>query len=141
MYNNTPGALNSESFPSPPLHAGGRSLLWEQVNNPYNKTRHSYIYMLRIAGQAAGPIGLSLFCGHSWVAGGDKGKNIFSQIFSSRATPGSSASIQNISLLLIDHTFYACLLINSWYYFHMFSPQQKILIIRCIFSLYTLYCK
>jgi len=27
----------------------------------YNKTRHSYIYMLRKAGQTAGPIGLK-FC-------------------------------------------------------------------------------
>ena len=105
MYNNTPGALNSESFPSPPLHAGGRSLLWEQVNNPYNKTRHSYIYMLRIAGQAAGPIGLTLFCGHSWVAGGDKGKNIFSQIFSSRATPGSSVSDTHFAMLSVCFIF------------------------------------
>ena len=29
-----------------------------------------YIYMLSIAGQTAGPIGLKFFCGHSWVDGG-----------------------------------------------------------------------
>ena len=33
LYHSTPGALNAESFPSPPLHASGRSLLWEQVSN------------------------------------------------------------------------------------------------------------
>ena len=32
-----------------------------------------YIYMLRIAGQTAGPIGLIFFCGHSWVAEDVKG--------------------------------------------------------------------
>ena len=30
-------------------------------DNLYNKTRHSYIYMLPIAGQTAGPIGLKFF--------------------------------------------------------------------------------
>ena len=33
----------------------------------YNKTRHSYIYMLPIAGQTAALIGLTFFCRHSWV--------------------------------------------------------------------------
>ena len=31
------------------------------LNNLYNKTRHSYKYMLCIAGQTAGPIGLNFF--------------------------------------------------------------------------------
>ena len=41
-------------------------------NNLYNKTRHSYIYiyMLPIAGQTAGPIGLKLFVDtHGWREG------------------------------------------------------------------------
>ena len=113
---------------------------------------YTYIYMLHIDGQTAGPIGLKFFVNtHGWpgcyrlkkskIFSFKLKKKQFSSIFFPRATSGSSASIQYISLLLIDHTFYACLLINSWYYFHMFSPQQKILIIRCIFSLYTLYSK
>ena len=33
----------------------------------YNKTRHIYIYMLRLAGQAGGPIGLKFFVNiHGW---------------------------------------------------------------------------
>ena len=36
----------------------------------YNKTRHSYIYMLRIGGQTAGPIGLKFFVDtHGWPGG------------------------------------------------------------------------
>ena len=30
-------------------------------NNLYNKTRHSYLYVLPIAGQTTGPIGLKFF--------------------------------------------------------------------------------
>ena len=51
--------------------------------------------MLRIAGQTAGPIGLTFFCGHLWMAGGcyreqhiriKKKKKKFP-----RATPGPSS--------------------------------------------------
>ena len=40
----------------------------------YSKTRE-FIYMLRMDGQTAGPIGLNFFCGHSWVAEGCLAKN------------------------------------------------------------------
>ena len=40
------------------------------LNNLYNKTRHSYKYMLCIAGQTAGPIGLNFFVDtHVWPGG------------------------------------------------------------------------
>ena len=36
----------------------------------HNKTRHSYIYILSIAGQTAGPIGLKVFVDtHGWPGG------------------------------------------------------------------------
>ena len=60
--------------------------------------------MFPIAGQTAGPIGLTFFCGNSWVVGGCSKKNrkqnffenffnIFFQHFFLRATPGPSASL------------------------------------------------
>ena len=42
--------------------------------NLYNKTIHSYIYMLRTAGQRAGPIGLTIFVDTHWWPGGDMGQ-------------------------------------------------------------------
>ena len=43
------------------------------LGNLYNKTRHAYIYMLRIAGQTAGPIGLKLFVDTQGWPGGVRG--------------------------------------------------------------------
>ena len=52
------------------------------LNHLYNKTRHSFIYMLHIAGQTAGLIGLvDIFCGHPWVAGGCYGLQNFKKKF------------------------------------------------------------
>ena len=41
-------------------------MIFQDNTDPYlyNKTRHSYIYMLPIAGQTAGPIGLKFFVKH-----------------------------------------------------------------------------
>ena len=42
------------------------------------------IYILHITGQTVGPIGLSFFCGNSWVGGGVIGKkksNFFQHLF------------------------------------------------------------
>ena len=50
------------------------------INNLYNKLRHSYIYMLPIAGQTAGLIGLKFFVDtHGWLGGvlGKKSKTFF----------------------------------------------------------------
>ena len=63
---------------------------WRNIK--YNKTRHSYIYILRIAGQTAGPIGLIFFCDHSWVGGGCyrlKKIDFFQKIFTANARPFS----------------------------------------------------
>ena len=41
--------------------------IWVPSIYLYNKTRHSYIYMLRIAGQTAGPIWLKFVLDtHGW---------------------------------------------------------------------------
>ena len=58
---------------------------WTNFSNLYNKVsiRLSYIYLLHIASQTAGPIGLNFFSGHSWAAGSVIGKKnrFLSQIF------------------------------------------------------------
>ena len=66
----------------------------------FNKSRHSNVYMLRIAGQPAGPIGLKFLCGHKWVAARcyrlKNSKYFILKFFSicfPQATPGHSASI------------------------------------------------
>ena len=60
------------------------------LSNLYNKTRHSYIYILRIAGQMAGPIGLKFFVEtYKWPGGCYRLKN--SKNFFPQATPGPSA--------------------------------------------------
>ena len=64
-----------------------------KIQNLYNKTRHSYIYiMLPIAGQTGGPIGLNFFVDtHGWsTCAVDFKKKI--QFFIPRSTPGPSAS-------------------------------------------------
>ena len=42
----------------------------QEKGTTQNKTRHSYIYMLSIVGQTAGPIGLKFFVDtHGWPMG------------------------------------------------------------------------
>ena len=72
-----------------------------QISYLYNKTRHSYLYMLPIAGKTAGPNGLKFFLDiHGWPGGCHRLKKIqyfFSHPLkkTSRATPGPSASLCN----------------------------------------------
>ena len=65
-----------------------------KIYNIY-KTRHSYIYMLPIAGRTAGPNGLKFFVdtqGFPWGVLGLENSIFFKKKFP-RATPGPSASI------------------------------------------------
>ena len=80
------------------------SFLGYPVLHLYNKTRNSYVYMLPIAGQTAGPNGLKFFGDtHGWP----REKNF--QTFFPRATSDPSASqhiiynfTQKVSLLLLS---------------------------------------
>ena len=68
-----------------------------RYHNLYNKTRHSYIYLLPIAGQTAGLIGLTFFADtHGWPGGviSEKARIfLFFYFIFPRATPGPSASL------------------------------------------------